>query len=71
LLQHVCGIGQELPGDGVVLGLLLAHGPEALGVEEQDPGARIGHEDRRVGGDDELRLLLGVGDSAGSGSSRM
>src|SRR5688572_13377076 len=55
LPKHRLPPAEELPHDLVMLGVLVRHFADSVIVEQQDRRARIGHEHRRVGGDDELR----------------
>src|SRR5262245_53279341 len=58
LLQYAGWIGKEFPSHSVVLRLLVPHGGEASVVQEEYLRTRVGHEDRGVGGDDELRVAV-------------
>ena len=71
--EHPLGVLQEVPGDPIVLGLVVGDGAGPVVGQGVDEGAGIGHEDRRMRRDDELRAALDevvpAGDRADSDSS--
>ena len=56
-LEHALWIRQEVAGDPVMLGLLVGDALDAGGRKLIDERVGIGHQDRRMGGDDELRFF--------------
>ena len=54
--EHPVRVIQKPPGHLVVLRLLIVHQADARFIQEIDPRPRVGHQDGRVGGDNELGL---------------
>ena len=58
VLEEALAVGQEVPGDQVVIGLLVLDPAQpAAGVEVIDHGPRVRHHDRRMGRHQELRVV--------------
>src|SRR6266404_4182022 len=55
--EEALGIVEEGARDADVLDLAVVDGRDRLALEQQDLGPRQRHQDRRVGGDDELAIL--------------
>ncbi|MER7168156.1 hypothetical protein ABT336_19065 [Micromonospora sp. NPDC000207] len=71
MVQEAARVGQERPGQGDRLGLVVVDGCDgAVGVDVQDRRAGAGQQDRRVGGDDELAALVDqLGDAQQQGQA--
>ena len=53
-VEHPLRVAEEVAGDLKMFGFLVGHGGDAAVVEGVNAGVRVGKEDGRMGGDQEL-----------------